>query len=112
MGYGSDKYFNGTPRVVLSETWSDSPSTACILICDLSSSDNPCSLSTGKQEGGGSEVSTETEASVDGSEPKEQVNPEIGIKKKKKKRKTVSWVDDNKLRSFFYFELDETERGV
>ena len=78
----------------------------------FSLSDNPHSLSTGKQEGGVSEVSTETEASVDGSETKEQVNPEIGIKKKKKKRKTVSWVDDNKLRSFFYFELDETERGV
>ena len=48
---------------------------------------------------------------MDGTEPKEQVNTELGTKRKKK-RKTVSWVDDNKLRSFFYFELDETERGV
>ena len=31
--------------------------------------------------------------------------------KRKKKTKTVSWVDDTKLRTFHYFELDETERG-
>ena len=30
---------------------------------------------------------------------------------KKKKRKSVSWADESNLKSFFYFELDETERG-
>jgi hypothetical protein len=30
---------------------------------------------------------------------------------KKKKVKAVTWVDDSKLCSFFYFQMDETERG-
>ncbi|XP_071656996.1 serine/threonine-protein phosphatase 1 regulatory subunit 10 isoform X2 [Patagioenas fasciata] len=30
--------------------------------------------------------------------------------KKGRKRKTVSWPEENKLREYFYFELDETER--
>jgi len=30
---------------------------------------------------------------------------------KKKKVKRVSWVDESKLCSYFYFQLDETERG-
>ncbi|KAI0228935.1 Serine/threonine-protein phosphatase 1 regulatory subunit 10 [Lamellibrachia satsuma] len=59
----------------------------------------------GKQEG--SEVSEETEGSRDGSEVKELTEP---LLKRKKKRKTVSWVDDTKLKTFHYFELDETER--
>lgn len=29
----------------------------------------------------------------------------------KKKKKAVSWPDESKLCSFFYFQLDETERG-
>jgi hypothetical protein len=31
--------------------------------------------------------------------------------KVKKKKKTVTWVDDAKLREFFYFPMDENERG-
>jgi len=31
---------------------------------------------------------------------------------KKKKVKAVTWVDDTKLCSFFYFQLDENERGI
>lgn len=30
---------------------------------------------------------------------------------KKKKVKRVSWVDESKLCSYFYFQLDESERG-
>ena len=30
---------------------------------------------------------------------------------KKKKRKKVSWKDEANLRSYHYFEMDETERG-
>lgn len=30
---------------------------------------------------------------------------------KKKKVKRVSWVDESKLCSYYYFQLDETERG-
>jgi len=30
---------------------------------------------------------------------------------KKKKVKRVSWVDESKLCSYFYFQLDEAERG-
>jgi len=29
----------------------------------------------------------------------------------KKKKKAVTWPDESKLCSFFYFQLDETERG-
>ena len=64
--------------------------------------------SPGKE--GGSEVSEETEASADGSEVKEQPSSEP-LLKRKKKRKTVSWVDESKLKTFHFFELDETERG-
>lgn len=37
-----------------------------------------------------------------------------GQPKKKKKKKDVSWADEKGLEftSFFYFELDETERGM
>ena len=31
--------------------------------------------------------------------------------KKKKGRKTVSWAEESCIRQFFYFEMDETERG-
>lgn len=33
------------------------------------------------------------------------------LTKKGRKKKTVSWPEENKLREYFYFELDETERG-
>lgn len=33
------------------------------------------------------------------------------LTKKGKKKKTVSWPEESKLREYFYFELDETERG-
>ncbi|XP_056393651.1 serine/threonine-protein phosphatase 1 regulatory subunit 10 isoform X2 [Hyla sarda] len=37
--------------------------------------------------------------------------PEVPqLTKKGKKRKTVSWPEESKLREYFYFELDETER--
>ena len=44
------------------------------------------------------------EGSVDGSE-----SSEGGARKKKKK--SVQWAPEAHLRQFFYFELDETERG-
>ena len=31
--------------------------------------------------------------------------------KKGRKRKSVSWAEEGRLREYFYFELDETERG-
>uniref|UniRef100_A0A8C3J9P0 Serine/threonine-protein phosphatase 1 regulatory subunit 10 n=1 Tax=Calidris pygmaea TaxID=425635 RepID=A0A8C3J9P0_9CHAR len=38
-------------------------------------------------------------------------NRESGqLTKKGRKKKTVSWPEENKLREYFYFELDETER--
>ncbi|XP_019467116.1 serine/threonine-protein phosphatase 1 regulatory subunit 10-like, partial [Meleagris gallopavo] len=33
------------------------------------------------------------------------------LSKKGRKRKSVSWPEESKLREYFYFELDETERG-
>ncbi|NXD74734.1 PP1RA phosphatase, partial [Eolophus roseicapillus] len=33
------------------------------------------------------------------------------LTKKGRKKKTVSWPEEGKLREYFYFELDETERG-
>lgn len=33
------------------------------------------------------------------------------LTKKGRKKKTVSWPEESKLREYFYFELDETERG-
>ena len=33
------------------------------------------------------------------------------LSKKGRKRKNVSWPEESKLREYFYFELDETERG-
>ncbi|XP_069775466.1 serine/threonine-protein phosphatase 1 regulatory subunit 10 isoform X2 [Narcine bancroftii] len=40
-----------------------------------------------------------------------EVTPEAAkLTKKGKKRKTVSWREESKLREYFYFELDETER--
>ncbi|XP_067830100.1 serine/threonine-protein phosphatase 1 regulatory subunit 10 [Heptranchias perlo] len=40
-----------------------------------------------------------------------EVAPEaLKLTKKGKKRKTVSWREESKLREYFYFELDETER--
>ena len=32
--------------------------------------------------------------------------------KKNKKRKNVTWLEEAKLRTYHYFELDETERGM
>ena len=33
------------------------------------------------------------------------------LTRKGRKRKTVTWPEEGKLREYFYFELDETERG-
>lgn len=39
--------------------------------------------------------------------------PEVPqLTKKGKKKKTVSWPEEGQLREYFYFELDETERGT
>lgn len=35
-----------------------------------------------------------------------------GLIKRKKKKKKVTWADDHRIRQIFYFELDETERGM
>nr|XP_014353691.1 PREDICTED: serine/threonine-protein phosphatase 1 regulatory subunit 10 [Latimeria chalumnae] len=45
-------------------------------------------------------------------EPKaeEPVSDAPQLTKKGKKKKTVSWPEESKLREYFYFELDETER--
>ncbi|XP_072331435.1 serine/threonine-protein phosphatase 1 regulatory subunit 10 isoform X2 [Scyliorhinus torazame] len=42
--------------------------------------------------------------------PPEAVPEASKLTKKGKKRKTVSWREESKLREYFYFELDETER--
>lgn len=34
------------------------------------------------------------------------------LTRKGRKRKTVTWPEEGKLREYFYFELDETERGA
>lgn len=34
------------------------------------------------------------------------------LTRKGRKRKTVTWPEEGKLREYFYFELDETERGI
>ncbi|KFO95235.1 Serine/threonine-protein phosphatase 1 regulatory subunit 10, partial [Calypte anna] len=54
----------------------------------------------------------ETCSAEGSSDPKTQENaPESGqLSKKGRKKKTVSWPEENKLREYFYFELDETER--
>lgn len=41
------------------------------------------------------------------SEPRE----EESLTKKGKKKKTVHWPEDEQLKNYFYFDLDETERG-
>ncbi|XP_066842767.1 serine/threonine-protein phosphatase 1 regulatory subunit 10 isoform X2 [Anser cygnoides] len=47
-----------------------------------------------------------------GGEAKAAESPAEGaqLTKKGRKKKTVSWADEGKLREYFYFELDETER--
>eukprot|EP00061_Rhincodon_typus_P019002 g48424.t1 len=42
--------------------------------------------------------------------PPETVPEAAKLTRKGKKRKTVSWREESKLREYFYFELDETER--
>ncbi|XP_043940414.1 serine/threonine-protein phosphatase 1 regulatory subunit 10 isoform X2 [Protopterus annectens] len=42
--------------------------------------------------------------------PEEMMVDPIQLTKKGKKKKTVSWREESKLREYFYFELDETER--
>ncbi|KAL7986309.1 hypothetical protein Chor_011475 [Crotalus horridus] len=44
------------------------------------------------------------------SKPTESPADSTQLTKKGKKKKTVSWPEENKLREYFYFELDETER--
>lgn len=41
------------------------------------------------------------------SEPREEEN----LTKKGKKKKTVHWPEEEQLKHYFYFDLDETERG-
>ncbi|NXY51384.1 PP1RA phosphatase, partial [Ceuthmochares aereus] len=41
----------------------------------------------------------------------ENVSESGQLTKKGRKKKTVSWPEEGKLREYFYFELDETERG-
>lgn len=36
---------------------------------------------------------------------------EESLTKKGKKKKTVHWAEDEQLKHYFYFDLDETERG-
>lgn len=36
---------------------------------------------------------------------------EEGLTKKGKKKKTVHWAEEEQLKHYFYFDLDETERG-
>uniref|UniRef100_A0A8C3JEB3 Serine/threonine-protein phosphatase 1 regulatory subunit 10 n=1 Tax=Calidris pygmaea TaxID=425635 RepID=A0A8C3JEB3_9CHAR len=50
-----------------------------------------------------SEVSGDSKSGENGSESGQ-------LTKKGRKKKTVSWPEENKLREYFYFELDETER--
>ncbi|XP_074023119.1 LOW QUALITY PROTEIN: serine/threonine-protein phosphatase 1 regulatory subunit 10, partial [Numenius arquata] len=50
-----------------------------------------------------SEVSGDAKSGENGSESGQ-------LTKKGRKKKTVSWPEENKLREYFYFELDETER--
>lgn len=41
------------------------------------------------------------------SEPREEET----LTKKGKKKKTVHWPEEEQLKNYFYFDLDETERG-
>lgn len=36
---------------------------------------------------------------------------EENLTKKGKKKKTVHWAEEEQLKEYFYFDLDETERG-
>ncbi|XP_062454546.1 serine/threonine-protein phosphatase 1 regulatory subunit 10 isoform X2 [Rhea pennata] len=54
----------------------------------------------------------ETASAEPGADAKAAESPADGaqLTKKGRKRKTVSWPEENRLREYFYFELDETER--
>ena len=41
----------------------------------------------------------------------EPCGEEESLTKKGKKKKTVHWADEEQLKHYFYFDLDETERG-
>ncbi|ETE70559.1 Serine/threonine-protein phosphatase 1 regulatory subunit 10, partial [Ophiophagus hannah] len=60
----------------------------------------PEPMETNSSEHGGLLDSKSTESPADSTQ----------LTKKGKKKKTVSWPEENKLREYFYFELDETER--
>ena len=49
------------------------------------------------------------QSSIDDNSSSNMSSSEPAAKKKKVKR--VSWVDESKLCSYFYFQMDETERG-
>ncbi|XP_060615340.2 serine/threonine-protein phosphatase 1 regulatory subunit 10 isoform X2 [Anolis sagrei] len=51
-----------------------------------------------------------SEAGVVEAKPAESPVDSAQLTKKGKKKKTVSWPEESKLREYFYFELDETER--
>uniref|UniRef100_A0A3Q4BBG5 Serine/threonine-protein phosphatase 1 regulatory subunit 10 n=1 Tax=Mola mola TaxID=94237 RepID=A0A3Q4BBG5_MOLML len=57
--------------------------------------------------------SEDTEASDNGEKPNALAEPcgeEESLTKKGKKKKTVHWADEEQLKHYFYFDLDETER--
>uniref|UniRef100_A0ACB8EGB2 Uncharacterized protein n=1 Tax=Sphaerodactylus townsendi TaxID=933632 RepID=A0ACB8EGB2_9SAUR len=60
----------------------------------------PEPMETGSSEQGGLLDAKPVESPVDSTQ----------LTKKGKKKKTVSWPEESKLREYFYFELDETER--
>lgn len=61
-------------------------------------------------ESNNSEEKTEENIPEDPNAPKGLLTN--GVKKKNKKRKNVTWIEEPKLRTYHYFALDETERGM
>ncbi|XP_016847209.1 serine/threonine-protein phosphatase 1 regulatory subunit 10 isoform X3 [Anolis carolinensis] len=56
------------------------------------------------------ETSSSEQGGVVEAKPAESPVDSAQLTKKGKKKKTVSWPEESKLREYFYFELDETER--
>ncbi|XP_059826841.1 serine/threonine-protein phosphatase 1 regulatory subunit 10 isoform X1 [Hypanus sabinus] len=65
----------------------------------------PVEMTTAEEDNSATVAPPATETSVP-----EAVPEAAKLTKKGKKRKTVSWREESKLREYFYFELDETER--
>lgn len=52
--------------------------------------------------------------SSEGEKPNALAEPkgeEENLTKKGKKKKSVTWAEEEQLKEYFYFDLDETERG-